>query len=101
MDWLLLRAGFLLIDEIDTGLHYSRLADMWKMVITAAKNLDVQVFATTHSLDCIRALDEAVRFNADLAEEVAVFKIDRRTDEAARYGADQLHIAIENEIEVR
>ena len=107
---LMLRAGialasskssFLLIDEIDTGLHYSRLADMWKMVITAAKNLDVQVFATTHSLDCIRGLSEAVRNDESFTEEVAVFRIDRRTDHAIRFGGEELEIIVENEIEVR
>lgn len=95
------RSGTLLIDEIDTGLHYSRLADMWKMVITAAKNLDVQVFATTHSLDCIRGLAEAVRNDDSFTDEVAVFRIDRRTTDAIRFDGEELEVIVDQEIEVR
>ena len=47
------RGGVLLVDEIDTGLHHTAMADMWKMIMSAAHRLDVQVFATTHSSDCI------------------------------------------------
>ncbi|TXT32983.1 MAG: hypothetical protein FD138_1994 [Planctomycetota bacterium] len=93
--------GATYIDEIDTGLHYSRLADMWRMVVRTAKKLHVQVFATTHSLDCIRALEEACDQDESLRDEVAIFSIDRRMDEAVRYGGDELSTVVEHEIEVR
>lgn len=93
--------GYCFVDEIDTGLHYSRLADMWKMVITVARNLDVQVFATTHSLDCIRGLAEAVRNDESFTDEVAVFRIDRRTTDAIRFGGEELEVVVGQEIEVR
>ncbi len=44
--------GVVLIDEIDTGLHFTVLSNMWKLVYETAKRLNVQVFATTHSNDC-------------------------------------------------
>jgi AAA15 family ATPase/GTPase len=44
--------GVLLVDEIDTGLHYTVMSDMWKMIWKTAKRLNVQVFATTNSNDC-------------------------------------------------
>src|SRR6202034_3737992 len=50
------RNGVLLIDEIDTGLHYSVMETMWKLVLKTAERLDIQVFATTHSRDCYEAL---------------------------------------------
>jgi ABC-type branched-subunit amino acid transport system ATPase component len=46
------RDGILLIDEIDTGLHYTVMQGMWKFLYSAAKRYNVQVFATTHSRDC-------------------------------------------------
>lgn len=95
------KAGVVLVDEIDTGIHYSRLADMWKMVIQSAKDLDVQVFATTHSLDCIRGLAEAVERDSTFTDDVAVFRIDRREDEAVRFGGDELRVVVDHEIEVR
>lgn len=93
--------GTALVDEIDTGLHYSRLKDMWRMVIKAAQELDVQVFATTHSLDCIRGLDEAIQDDESLASDVALFSIDRRMKEAVRYDAHELSVVVDHRIEVR
>ena len=49
------QGGFLLIDEFENGLHYSVQEDVWKLLFEMAKKLDVQVFATTHSWDCIES----------------------------------------------
>lgn len=51
--------GILLVDEIESGLHYSVLPDVWKLIFKTAKDLNVQVFATTHSKDCIEAFTQA------------------------------------------
>ncbi len=91
----------LFLDEVDTGLHYSRLPDMWRMVIKAAHELDVQVFATTHSLDCIRGLADAVQRDESLTGDIALFRIDQRTEEAVRYGGEELPVVAGHEIEVR
>jgi hypothetical protein len=50
------KGGVLFVDEIDTGLHYTALPRMWKMVAEAAERLDIQVFATTHSKDAVDGL---------------------------------------------
>jgi len=51
--------GFLLIDEIDNGIHYSAQSDLWRLIFEGAKRMNVQVFATTHSWDCIEAFQQA------------------------------------------
>jgi predicted ATPase len=51
--------GILLIDEIENGLHYSVLPDVWKLIFHTAKELNVQVFASTHSYDCIETFSQA------------------------------------------
>lgn len=56
----------LMIDEIETGIHFSRLKDYWKTVITLCKKYDVQLFATTHSLECQKYFVYAL---AELEEE--------------------------------
>ena len=48
--------GVLLVDEIDTGLHFSVMEEMWRMINEQAGMLSVQVFATTHSRDCYESL---------------------------------------------
>src|SRR5262249_1285242 len=45
--------GVVLIDEIENGLHYSVQKQVWQAIAKAARRLDVQVFATTHSWECL------------------------------------------------
>jgi AAA15 family ATPase/GTPase len=53
--------GMLLVDEIETGFHYSVLPDVWNLIFNTARELDVQVFASTHSYDCIEAFAQAAQ----------------------------------------
>ena len=48
----------LFIDEVDTGIHYSRMSGFLKNIITLSHNNDVQLFLTTHSLECQQAFAE-------------------------------------------
>ncbi len=95
------QGGILLVDEIDTGLHYSILGDMWLLVVNAAIQYDLQVFATTHSLDCIRGLAWLCENHPELAGEVSVQKIDRRLDEAVALDSDEIQLAVDQNLEVR
>jgi hypothetical protein len=54
-------AKVLLIDEVENGLHHTVMPVVWKGLIVAAKELGVQIFATTHSAECIFAADQAAR----------------------------------------
>ena len=45
----------ILIDEIENGIHYTNQRDFWKALFELSKELDVQIFATTHSLEMIQA----------------------------------------------
>lgn len=45
----------IMIDEVDTGIHYSKLKEFWINIIKISKKLNVQLFATTHSKECIEA----------------------------------------------
>lgn len=47
--------GFLLVDEFENGLHYSIQSTAWETVLELSELLNVQVFATTHSNDCVNA----------------------------------------------
>jgi len=43
----------LFLDEIENGIHYSRLDRLWEIILTLAEELNCQIFATTHSKECI------------------------------------------------
>jgi hypothetical protein len=93
--------GCLFVDEIDTGLHYSVIAKMWQLLIETARRLDVQVFASTHSLDCLQALARVCEEKPDLASEVAVHRIQNDQGTATRYAASELAVAVRHEMEIR
>lgn len=93
------RGSLLLVDEIDIGLHYSAQADMWRMVKQAAEELDVQVFATTHSRDCIEALAQIARPDVTTGSEVTIQRIEG--ERAVAYSEREIVLAAERGIEVR
>ena len=98
------RGGVLLVDEIDTGLHYSVMYDMWKLIISAAKMFDVQVFATTHSSDCIKSLADNASDNLDYFSgpgEVTLQRIEQDRWSATYYSSNEMHLAAERLVEVR
>ena len=95
------RGGILLIDEIDTGLHYSVMADMWRLVRDTAKRLDVQVFATTHSRDCYEALAEICRADVDTNSEVSIQRIEKGKPKAVSFSEREIIIVADRSIEVR
>ena len=94
--------GVLLVDEIETGLHYEAQLDMWRLVLKTAQNLDIQVFATTHSWDCIAAFKEALQELED--QSVAkLFRLDSKYGKlrAVEYDAEEIRIAVNQGVEVR
>ncbi|MFY0599519.1 MAG: AAA family ATPase [Cyclobacteriaceae bacterium] len=50
----------LMIDEIDAGIHYSRMKDYWKVILQSAQENNVQIFATTHNRECIESYKSAL-----------------------------------------
>lgn len=72
-------AKVLLIDELENGLHHSVLPVVWKGLIAAARELDVQIFATTHSAECIFAADQAARESGPY--DLNLIRLDRVKDE--------------------
>ncbi len=94
--------GILLVDEIETGLHYEAQTDMWRLIIKMAQELNVQVFATTHSWDCIAAFQEALKQLEDRAVG-KLFRLDSKYGKlrAVEYDAEDLEIAVRQSIEVR
>ncbi len=93
--------GILLIDEIDTGLHYSVLEKLWHMVMKTAKDLNVQVFATTHSYDCITSLASICHADSEAKSEVTIQRIEAGKKKAVAYDEGDIVMAAERHIEMR
>ncbi len=93
--------GTLFIDEIDTGLHYSVMADMWKLVVKKAVASNVQVFATTHSWDCIEGLSTLCQREPDLVNKVAIHKVDRALQNSVAFSGESLVRMLRSDIDPR
>lgn len=72
-----LRDGILLIDEIENGLHWKTQKILWRAIIAAAAENNVQIIATTHSRDTISALSEVYEEDKSLLgeDEIRLFQI--------------------------
>ena len=98
------QGGILLIDEIGTGLHYSIQPDLWRLIFQVARRLNVQVFATTHSWDCIEAFQEAAQEQGQ--EDGMLISLRDKKDEqgqvvAVLFDEKELGIVAREQIEVR
>lgn len=49
------KGGIFLIDEFENGLHYSIQEKVWELLFEMAERYQIQIFATTHSWDCIES----------------------------------------------
>lgn len=95
------KEGSLFVDEIDTGLHYSVMADMWKLVIKKALASNVQVFATTHSWDCIEGLSLLCQREPELIGKVAVHTIDRKLPHSVAFAGESVVRMVKHQIDPR
>lgn len=95
------RGGLLLIDELESGLHYSVQFKAWKMILELAKDLNVQVFVTSHSWDAIKAFGQAAGKNEN--NEAVLVKLERMHEQIVPtiFEGDDLGIITDQRIEVR
>lgn len=94
------KGGVLLVDEIDTGLHYSVMAEMWKFLNRVSKEFGVQVFATSHSYDCIHSL-AWICSEEDSAHEITVQHIESGAKESTPYTESEIKLSARRHIEMR
>ncbi len=93
--------GFLLIDEVENGIHQAVQQDFWRMVLQTAEENNAQVFATTHSWDCVAGFARAIQ---DLPEiGGALFRLEQEEGrvKTIQYSEEDLKTAAEQGIEVR
>ena len=100
------KGGFLLIDEFENGLHFSVQEKVWELLFDMAQKLDIQVFATTHSWDCIESFANAAIARKDI--EGVLFRVGqsaKKSDQgqviATVFDEDALHNITQADVEVR
>lgn len=90
--------GVVLADEIENGLHHSVLPKVWQAVDATAKQFKTQVFATTHSFECIEAAHKALG-----ADDFRLHRLEANGTEnrCVTYTPEAIGAAIRHYMEVR
>jgi AAA15 family ATPase/GTPase len=94
--------GYLLIDEFENGLHHSVQEKLWKIIFNLSSKLNIQVFVTTHSEDCISGFENILNSpnnNLD-GKLIRLDNINGKIKEV-EFNKEELKIATDQDIEIR
>lgn len=93
--------GLVLIDEIENGLHYSVHQNVFSALMSLAEEFDVQIFATTHSSECIRAAYRS--FEEKDKPEFAFYRLSRVEEgvKAVYFDNEMMETSIKFRMEIR
>jgi AAA15 family ATPase/GTPase len=100
------RNKILSIDEIDSGIHYTRMRGFLKNIIQLAIKNDVQLFMTTHSLECQQAFAEVFEDEdmLEYQEQVRQYTLIEKNDgsvSAVKRTLEQIEFGLETNNDTR
>ena len=95
------RDGILLIDEIENGLHYSIIQDVWSMIFKLAKENNCQIIGTTHAWEMPSYIVNESEDNKKIFAFVNIAKSKNNELITATYDHQQFENSILNNVEVR
>lgn len=97
----------IMIDEIDTGIHYKKMKDFWKIILQVCKDENVQLFATTHSQECIESYAQAIE-ELGVEKDGRLMKLDEYLDKnnqtinsSITYNFDDIKFRLNTQTEMR
>lgn len=92
--------GVIYVDEIENGFYYDRLTTIWSSLFALARQYDVQIFASTHSSECLKAILPLIKQDE---EEFRLLRANRDDDQCnvLVYRGKDLGNAIQQEFELR
>ncbi len=96
-----IRGGMVLVDEIENGIHHSAMGEIWKLVGSLSEEYGVQVFATTHSFECIWAAHFAFAEGKEYDFRLVRLERTEKGIEPVCLSRESLESAIEFDFEVR
>lgn len=94
--------GYLFIDELENGIHYTHLDKVWEVILKVSKEVNCQVFVTTHSKECIEAYARVAKQLED--KEISYIRMNRLSDgqiKATMFDYELIENSIEQDQEVR
>ncbi len=95
------RAGFLLADEIENGLHYTLFPQLWQFLLESCARLNVVMFATTHSQDAADSFSKAALANPQVEGILTRLEMRDGSVHAVQFTEEEAYIAAVDGLEVR
>ncbi|WP_294630304.1 ATP-binding protein [uncultured Bacteroides sp.] len=99
------QGGILIVDEVDNGLYYKTMETLWLALLKSARQLDVQLFISTHSIDSLNALNKVLTQQcAESRQDVCIFTLRRSEDgeiKNYRYDYEKFSYVLAREVEIR
>ncbi|NIJ46593.1 AAA15 family ATPase/GTPase [Wenyingzhuangia heitensis] len=98
--------SFILIDEIENGLHYSAHKGLWESIINISKEFNTQLFITSHNIEtlkCVKELLEETKY-IDYQQKISIYKLAQTKKQGAKtykYTFDGFKSAIDLNTEIR
>ncbi|MEN9435279.1 MAG: hypothetical protein RLZZ422_2868 [Pseudomonadota bacterium] len=96
--------GYLFIDEIENGIHYTNYPKLWQLIFQASAQANCQVFVTSHSKECITAFNntQLLETNKDSGSYFELFYSQKKQRISAAYrDAEQLEYALNHNEDIR
>jgi AAA15 family ATPase/GTPase len=92
--------GIFLIDEIENGFHFSFHEKLWRFIFETGEKTNVQIFATTHSRDCIEAFSKV---SAEFQGQGQFIRLEENNGkiEAIDYNEEERKNIVDFHLEVR
>lgn len=94
--------GVFLFDEVDSAIHHNLLPKFWETISKMAVETNAQVFAVTHSRECISAAVKGM-MNVNKLNDLAYFRLEERLNDiqSVTYTAQELEEALSTDWEIR
>lgn len=90
----------MLVDEFENGLHWAVQPRVWKIIFRLAKDLNVQVFASTHSKDCVKSFGEIWKQQEDAGSLHRLNIVDDGVT-VTPYTCETLMDSLDTDVEIR
>jgi AAA15 family ATPase/GTPase len=94
------KGGVATIDEFENGLYWEVQRSLWPLIFKMAEGLDIQLFVTTHSSDCLRGFISAWQSSPDSG---TLHRLERDKSHAVAVALPMANVAdaVATDVEVR
>ncbi|GAA7149160.1 hypothetical protein HpBGD46_03310 [Helicobacter pylori] len=97
------RIKYLFIDEIENGLHHTKMREFLRSLFKLAQKLQIQIFATTHNKEFLwNAINTIPDNETEVFKEIALFELEQEsTSGFIRHSYSMLEKALHRGMEIR